>query len=311
MHRLSLLVPLAVAGCSFDGPGAGPAPGTDAATAVDAPDAPCLQRWRAGTPAFGMPVRLDTLATGDAEEDPWLTPDEQRIVFVRVASNGDGDLYTATRDEATAAFPTPRILSSLSGGDDEGKATFLADLSRVFITADTGSDSNVWIGAATGGIEDPWTWDNQSIIVAVNDSGEDELDPWISADGLALYWSNTFDSAQPTRIEMATRLDLQSAFGEPAVVMASESHEFDPALTADQLVMVFGSSRPATPSGPSDLWFATRAAKTDPFGTPQRVPGLESSGNESDPWLSADGCRVYFSSSREGDTDLFFATMQL
>lgn len=281
-------------------------------TPVDASVAPCLRRWRAGTPPdFATPVRLGALATNDAEEDPWLTADERRIVFVRVASNGDGDIYTSTRDSTAEEFPAPRILSSLSGGDDEGKATFLPDLSRVFITTDTGTDPNIWMGTATGGIEDGWTWENQSIVATISDVAEAELDPWISADGLALYWSNSFTTPQPTRIEMATRPDPQSAFGEPSVVMASASHDFDPGLSPDQLVMVFGTSRPATPTGPSDLWFATRAAKEDPFGTPQRVPGLSATSNESDPWLSADGCRVYFSSDRDGSTDLFVAAMLL
>src|SRR5688500_162611 len=90
MRGLAVIAPLIVVGCSFDGASAPGATATVDAPpgSIDASVSPCMQRWYAGTPEFGQPVRLAALASSDAEEDPWLTLDEKRIVFVRVANNG-------------------------------------------------------------------------------------------------------------------------------------------------------------------------------------------------------------------------------
>jgi len=46
---------------------------------------------------FEPPVRIDGVNTGEAERDPWLSPDGRTIYFVRQNLAGDYDMFTATR----------------------------------------------------------------------------------------------------------------------------------------------------------------------------------------------------------------------
>ena len=87
--------------------------------------------------------------------------------------------------------------------------------------------------------------------------------------------------------------------------------DFQPALSHDELVIVFTSNRPIDAElGPS-LWYATRQQVTDDFGMPRAIPSVNSHYNDSDPMLSDDGCTLYFASDRDdpttGNSNLFRA----
>jgi hypothetical protein len=65
--------------------------------------------------------------------------------------------------------------------------------------------------------------------------------------------------------------------------------------------MLFASDRPTAGSG-FHLWISNRNSDGDPWGDPQPLtelnspaPSMEFAG-----WISADRCRIYFSSSRDG-----------
>jgi hypothetical protein len=81
-----------------------------------------------------------------------------------------------------------------------------------------------------------------------------------------------------------------------------------PAVTADELVMVFGSGRGGT-TGVHGLYYSVRATRDEPFPTPQQIPGIESEFRDSEGYLSPDGCELYFSSIRTGsDYEIYDAT---
>lgn len=61
-------------------------------------------------------------------------------------------------------------------------------------------------------------------------------------------------------------------------------------------------------TGGSDLYFAERASRADPFTFGREATELDRRVDEHDPWLSADGLRVYFVSVRTGaGQELLFA----
>ena len=82
----------------------------------------------------------------------------------------------------------------------------------------------------------------------------------------------------------------------------------DPTLSPDELVILFSSNR----SGGGDIYYATRAAPTDAFGTVDKVPTINTPDQDGDPHLSADGCHIYFASNTNSgviaDYNLFVAT---
>jgi len=71
-------------------------------------------------------------------------------------------------------------------------------------------------------------------------------------------------------------------------------------ISSDGLSLYFGSDRPCG-SGSHDLWVTTRQTKEGAWGTPTNLgQKVNSSAEDSDPKISADGLSLYFCSKRPG-----------
>lgn len=93
----------------------------------------------------------------------------------------------------------------------------------------------------------------------------------------------------------------------PIVLSPANATDDDPSLTGDRLELYINTSR----SGGPDIYVATRAATTEPWGTPERVPLVSSAQNEATPEVSSDGLTLYFASDRPGgagDLDIWVST---
>jgi serine/threonine protein kinase/Tol biopolymer transport system component len=90
----------------------------------------------------------------------------------------------------------------------------------------------------------------------------------------------------------------------PAVKLGPEintaGEDAAPYLSADGLTLWFFSDREGG-LGSWDLWRATRAEQSKPFGPPENLGArINSDQNDSAPWLSVDGLTLVFSSRRDG-----------
>jgi Tol biopolymer transport system component len=63
-------------------------------------------------------------------------------------------------------------------------------------------------------------------------------------------------------------------------------------------------------SEPGDIRFSTRDDLGAHFSDPLPVTGLNTDADDRDPWLSADGKRLYFSSDRVGELDIYVAELK-
>jgi len=96
------------------------------------------------------------------------------------------------------------------------------------------------------------------------------------------------------------------------------SNEQAPSISADGLELYFSDHglSPLRPGGHGggDLWVTTRPTKDDPWGVPMNLwPVVNSSDNDEQPCISADGLSLYFGSSRDGglgSEDLWVTTRQ-
>jgi Tol biopolymer transport system component len=78
----------------------------------------------------------------------------------------------------------------------------------------------------------------------------------------------------------------------------STENDSNPALTADERLIVYTSSRPGG-AGDGDLWYAVRDDQGT-FGAPQPLPAINTASYEGEPFISLDGCELYFVSDRPG-----------
>jgi hypothetical protein len=312
------------AGCGFHHGHAAALPPDDADAdappdvAIDAvPDAPpdafvpCLTRWANGTIRFGAPQALDINSASAVDRDPFLSHDELTIFFSseRAATATDlADVFIANRTAIDQPFNTPtKYAAASTPGYDSKMAMTMNQLILVVASNQTG----------TKGLSDIWQATRSSTgnsFGALDESHEGavdntayQLDPFITADGLHLYWAE--DS--PQVIEVASRGSTSSNFGSPAAVagITDTASQADPTLSEDELVIIFSSGRTGSAMG-GNLWYATRARTSDTFGTPQPVPDVNTDANEGDAHLSADGCRLYFASDAGASYDLYVASMR-
>lgn len=145
----------------------------------------------------------------------------------------------------------------------------------------------------------------------------DESTPYLTADGLSLYFQSTRTGSVGGRdIMVATRLTASSPFSAPTFVTEVNSIENDhlPWVSADQLTMLFVSTRFTPLAAGANLWIATRGSVDDPFGDISALPAsLNTDEEEGRAAMTDDGLTLYFtseSSSMFVDLDIWVATRQ-
>jgi Tol biopolymer transport system component len=145
------------------------------------------------------------------------------------------------------------------------------------------------------------------------DSGSGEGSPLLSVDELTLYfYSNRPGGAGGRDLWQATRSDTRASFTDatPLIALASAGVEHLPWLSADELTLLFVSTR-AGGMGQSDIWVATRPALDAELGGVRPLDGVNTSSDEGRAVLTRDGLTVIFASARElglGQHDLWLAT---
>lgn len=101
------------------------------------------------------------------------------------------------------------------------------------------------------------------------------------------------DAGQPSSSELSLE---PFTFVRPLAALNTDSHEDDPGAAADILELVFARDV----DGDEDLWTARRLNVADDFGAPTPLAALNTTARETAPWLSGDGLRLIFASTRDG-----------
>ncbi len=325
------LIVLTIAACNYspqaaapggdsDGPaGDGGPPDTGDAppdSFVGPPPTPCVTRWLTDDLDFANPAFLrqggDNLATTADERDPFLSSTELELYYTKAGSGGDLDVIVATRSSLASPFgslgSTSTSLSDSNLGD--GKVTMTADDLTAIVSslrAEGEGNFDFWQATRTAAGTQAFPTLTQTFLAEVNDNDQQQ-DPYLSGDGLRLYYA----ASSPQKLVVASRVAQLASFGAPVdiPVINDGDGSADPTLSGDERVILFTSSR-AGGDGLTDLWYATRDERDQPFGTPVNVPQVNGSDDDGDAHLSADGCRLYFASTRGvGDYDVLFTQLQ-
>ncbi len=135
-------------------------------------------------------------------------------------------------------------------------------------------------------------------------SGADDREPALSSNGLTLFFSSNRPGGHGGfDVWSATRPSLDAPFTEPinlGPAVNSSADDACHALSADGLTLLFRSNRPGGQGG-HDLWTATRPSVNTPFTEPVNLgPTVNSSADDGNGILSADGLTLLFQSNRPG-----------
>jgi hypothetical protein len=140
----------------------------------------------------------------------------------------------------------------------------------------------------------------------VNSSGQDEH-PSISADGLSLYFGSTRSGGSGSHdLWVTTRESKDSPWSRPVNLgstVNSQYSEWGPTISTDGLSLYFSDYLSPRPGGHGqwDIYVTTRAAVSDPWGTPVNLgPAVNSSGIDASPDISSNGLIMFFNSGRSG-----------
>lgn len=136
-------------------------------------------------------------------------------------------------------------------------------------------------------------------------SAKEDVDPWISDDGLTIYFASnrygTFD------IFKATRANATLAFNAPATVsFDTVEDETQPYVTSDGKDMYFSAVRVV--SGPTfDIYHSTWNGSA--WSAPAIISSVSSSSDDDEPVVTNDKLTMYFASARNnGQMDIFVST---
>ncbi|HSY23281.1 MAG TPA: hypothetical protein VK841_14240 [Polyangiaceae bacterium] len=265
-----------------------------------------LPNAEAGPPAcnptspFGAPVLVAGLESSATEGGLRLTPDETTGFFWSTRPGGPGttNLYVATRPERTAAFANVTLLSSIDMAGNQYDPTVTADALTLAFGSDRASTDgtyDLFLATRASSADD---FGGVTPLSALNTSSNDQQ-PFLLPDGSEIYFSS--DRSGDSDIYRA-RPVAGGGFGAPSAVTEINTAgiaDEHPVVSGDDLTMFFSSTR-AGGLGNIDVWTATRANASSPFGAITDVQPVNTPSKDIPDWISPDGCRLYLHSDQNG-----------
>jgi hypothetical protein len=205
-------------------------------------------------------------------------------------------------------FGAPQLVLGL-GYDDRLWGPAISSDGNVLLFGYTGNDEDLYMATMVPG--ENRTFENVTTLGTLNTNGS-EGTPFLSVDGLTLYFYATRAGGPGDRdLWFAKRDELRADFGEPEQVLGVNGTSYDhlPWISDDELRIYYTTER-AGGLGHSDIWFATRASKDDPFDNHALVPGINSEFREDAVAFAPDRLTVYFTTDRDtdGNLDIWRAT---
>jgi hypothetical protein len=243
------------------------------------------------TKPFGTPVLL--LDPGQRSATPRLSSDELTLYFT--ADGASTDLFRATRASRSAAFGAPAPMTAQSSPSNDNDPAVSADHLTLFFHSGRSGNNELYMASRASTSID---FGAPALVPDVNDPTVGDAHAYYrSAGGGELFFTSLRGSAT-YRIHSAKKKG--EGFETPAVVpgLFGAWNDWQPMVTEDGLTMLFASTRPEG-QGLYDLWMAARASDGAAWGAPVPLTELNSAASEFAGWMSADRCRVYFSSSRD------------
>lgn len=245
---------------------------------------------------------------GAVEYGPWSQP---ALVAEVNAAGTDGDIsvtgdglemymvstrlgaphaMSAKRASVTDPFGSVNIEKELDSAQALAGEVTPDGLAYYFSAPGPGGDDDIFV-MTRGARTDAFTLPAR---VAQLSSVANDRNPTISADGLLAIITQVVTSTDHDLV-MYTRDSAGSAWRFERELSELDTSYVDttPYLSADALTLYFASDR-VTKDQLSDMYFATRSSRSDPFGPATSLDQLDTPANNSDPCLLADQQTLYY-----------------
>lgn len=248
---------------------------------------------------FGAPAPLaGQVLTAAEEDDPSLTGDMLELYFVRAS-----DLYVAKRGSATDPWPGGVALVELNTGDTEVMPSVSRDGLTLYFSRSDGTQRDIFVTTRQTRAD---AWMSPTMLALDrNLTTSNEHAGWSSADGLQLLVESFPVPDGDHDVFLASRASTADAFTSvPLDGISTVGHEGAPWASDDGATITFESNR----AGTMDVWEARRYGDGWVVGNHPELDSLEAIKTDGTPWLSPDGTTVVFSTSRDGNDQLYMAT---
>ena len=267
---------------------------------------------------FGEPVNLKSIipVLDPAHESMnCLSGDglEMYIGSDRPGGQGGWDLWVLRRASTDEDWGLPQNIGPAVNGqnDDAMPSVSIDGLELYFNSNRPGGYGRHDIWMATRVTKDDFWGAPVNLGTKVNSSSSD-ADPWISADGLELYYNSYRDGGYGSGdIYVTRRASTSDPWGEPenlGHVVNSEYDECDAHLSHEGLLFFFSGTYygPVRPSGygGADIWMTRRTTVSVPWQELVNLgPKVNSSSHDFLPRISPDGHTLYWCTEHDGTFD--------
>lgn len=254
---------------------------------------------------FGPPTLLAELSDPDAEdEDPSLTADSLELYF-RSNRAGSDDIWVSRRAATTDAWGPPDPVNELNSPESEQTPSVSLDgltlwFSSTRPSAHSGMD--IWV-SERGSRDDSWAEPTQVLELNTDDA---EIGPATDEGDLIMMFGTNRDPAGSWDTYTASRPDRSSVWGSATLATGFNTSwsDWDVFVNGGGRQVFFISDR----AGDDDIYRATRATLARPFANVEPLTELNTSFQETDPTLSADGRLILFASNRSGNPEIYWAS---
>jgi Tol biopolymer transport system component len=268
---------------------------------------------------FGKPINLGSNVNSSANEyDPGISSDGLELYFHSERPGGYGslDIWVTRRSTTKEEWgETVNLGSTVNSSTLDTCPSISPDgLALYFSSYRSGGSGkyDLWVTKRSTR-EDPWG-PPENLESSINTSGG-EAHPFISADGLSLYFAGAASPMDTPRVggygggdiwltelttgRQGTKLIWGASVNLGATINSSV-YDAAPCLSADGLMLFFHSDRTGG-YGNHDIWIARRKTPDDPWEEPLNLGSpVNTSAADAGPALSGDGKTLYFFSGRTG-----------
>jgi len=259
-----------------------------------------------GLGPFSEPEIVTALSDPEAlDDDPALTADLLEIYFSseREGGLGESDIWRSVRPTVDADWAAPQHVPELSSPAFDTSVALALDGLSIWISSNREGGvggTDIWVSRRP---DRQSSWSAPVLETSLSSEG-DEITRYVSADR-ALLAARPIDT-EPYDL-FAVEGSETDGFGARIAITELNTEENDAdAFPVGQLTLYFTSSREG--SELDDLYVTGRATTADPFSQVQSLTELNSSANDSDPWVSSDERLIVFASDREDEqSDIYEA----